>query len=223
MQFSPHQKVPFNGIPHTPRPTTTTVQSPPSHNSINHHLPEEPINAAIRQLHERLSRQNKNQNTNSINHIPNNQPQSPFQQRTQFQHSQQFHPTQQTPTSNFVNHFNQPAHQFSSQNQGTHQNQPQQQPQSPQHGFQSSSLVGPHQAGAVQITNQFGHVINPNRFPGPLADSVPAAVNGPVFPVGDTAAVDKAKKDLALTHMQILAHHATLPQTPAPKTEKQRA
>ncbi|KAA0199271.1 hypothetical protein HAZT_HAZT008937 [Hyalella azteca] len=206
---SVHKKVSFN----SPAPAT---QAPAFISGI---LPEEPINAAIRQLHQQL----KPRSDSNVNLLQHNDPHRPAQQ----QQPQHFQQTQ--------HHFQQPQHQ-QSQQQFNHppehqQNQPlnhfqmqlfhhpQQQPLQQQTNHQQQ-LFNPQNIAPVH--NQFGHVINPNRFPGPLADDLPAAVGGPLQPVGPTAAVHQAQQQLAQAHMTILAHHATLPQTPPPeKKEKQ--
>ncbi|XP_063597191.1 sterile alpha motif domain-containing protein 1-like [Penaeus indicus] len=57
---------------------------------------------------------------------------------------------------------------------------------------------------SIPTTNEHGLLINPERFPGPLADTVPAGVGGRVQHVQFTPEVAAAHKSLADAHAQIL-------------------
>ena len=62
----------------------------------------------------------------------------------------------------------------------------------------------------IPVANQHGIIINPRRFPGPLAHSVPAGVGGPVSQSGFTAEVEAARRNLAEAHRAILSQQSAL-------------
>ncbi|KAF2364873.1 hypothetical protein FHG87_004363 [Trinorchestia longiramus] len=221
---SVHKKVPVNSA-------NSGTKAPQIITGI---LPEEPINTAIRQLHKQLKPGNKNINlsqSNDPHRSASQRPQQHFQQpqhqfqkpkQQQFHHPQQLNQQQQQQQRQHQNppnnHFQMQLfhHPQQLQQRQSHQ-QPQQQQQQPQQK-QPQQQFNTH--NFTPVRNQFGHVINPNRYPGPLADDLPAAVGGPLQQVGPTAAVHEAQQRLAQAHMAILAHHATLPQTPPPEKQK---
>ncbi|ROT68628.1 hypothetical protein C7M84_013216 [Penaeus vannamei] len=63
---------------------------------------------------------------------------------------------------------------------------------------------------SIPTTNDQGLLINPERFPGPLADTVPAGVGGRVQHVQFTPEVAAAHKNLADAHAQILSLQSNL-------------
>ncbi|XP_037796530.1 translation initiation factor IF-2-like [Penaeus monodon] len=63
---------------------------------------------------------------------------------------------------------------------------------------------------SIPTTNEHGLLINPERFPGPLADTVPAGVGGRVQHVQFTPEVAAAHKNLADAHAQILSLQSNL-------------
>ena len=89
------------------------------------------------------------------------------------------------------------------QHQPRQQHQPRPQVQSPARNIAANPNI--------PTTNTHGIVVNPKRFPGPLAHDLPAGVGGPISPTGFTAEVAAARQNLVRAHQAILAQQAALP------------